>query len=103
MVVRGRLEASATQSEVLRRTQVQVHELMVEQDTWRRQSAQQADVIAAAIAAAAKKHTEHEEEVALLSEKLRQLLDENTGLKAVCDSQAADLQIMSTEMVRIMG
>ena len=93
----------ATQSEVLRRAQASLHELTVEQETWRHQSAQQADVIAAAISAAASKHAEHEEEVALLSEKLRQLLDERQGLQAVVDSQAADLKLMSTEMMRVLG
>ena len=45
----------------------------------------------------------HEEEVALLSAKLRQLLEERAGLQALVDSQAADLQLMSAEVVRLVG
>jgi predicted methyltransferase len=59
-------------------------------------------VIAAAIAAAAKRHAEHEEEVAVLSEKLRQVLDENAGLHALTDNQAADLSLLSQEMIKLM-
>ena len=97
------LRQADAQSEVLRRTQAQLHELTIEQETWRQQSERQADVIAAAIAAAAKKHAEHEEEVALLSEKIRQLVEEKTGLEALADSQAGDLQLMSSEMIRLVG
>ena len=79
------------------------HELVVERETWRKQSVEQADVIAAAISAAARKYEEHEEEVAVLSEKLRQVLEENHGLRALSESQAADLHLLSGEMVRLMG
>lgn len=97
------LEQLHTHAEVLRRSQMQLHELQVEQTTWRQQSAQQADVIAAAIAAAANKYVEHEEEVKVLSTKLQQLLEERQGLHALVDSQAADLKLMSTEMLKLVG
>ena len=42
-----------------------------------------------------------EEEVALLSEKLRRLVEENAGLRALVDSQAADLELMASEMMRL--
>jgi hypothetical protein len=74
----------------------------MERETWRQQSAEQADVIAAAIAAAARTHDEHKEEVAVLSEKLCQILEESAGLRALCDSQAADLKVLSDEIVRLM-
>ena len=96
------LERAATQAEVLRRTQAQVHELLIEQETWRVQSTQQADVIAAAMTASASTQGQHAEEVALLTEKLRQLLEEKAGLQALADSQSADLKLMSSEMVRLM-
>ena len=88
---------------MLRRTQMQYHELLVEQETWRRQSAQQADVIASAMTAAAAVKEEHADEVAVLSEKLRQMLEERADLQNVVDSQAADLKLMSQEMIRLMG
>ena len=46
---------------------------------------------------------EHEEEVGVLSEKLRQLFEEKAGLEAVVDSQAADLKLMSAEMIKLIG
>jgi len=58
--------------------------------------------MAAAIAAAARTHDEHKEEVAVLSEKLCQILEESDGLRALCDSQAADLKVLSDEIVRLM-
>ena len=41
------------QAEVLRRAQAQLHELLIEQETWRVQTSQQADTIAAAMSASA--------------------------------------------------
>ena len=96
-------EAAALQSEVLRRLQLEQHELLIEQETWRNQSAEQADVLAAAIATAANGTIQHEDEVVLLSEKLRQVLEEKAGLEALVDSQSADLKIMSSEMIRMMA
>ncbi|KOO20873.1 hypothetical protein Ctob_003939 [Chrysochromulina tobinii] len=96
------LEAAASAAEAYRRTQADVHDLRMERETWRQQSAEQADVIAAAIAAAARTHDEHKEEVAVLSEKLCQILEESDGLRALCDSQAADLKVLSDEIVRLM-
>ena len=96
------LEAAASAAEAHRRTQADVHDLRMERETWRQQSAEQADVIAAAIAAAARTHDEHKEEVAVLSEKLCQILEESNGLRALCDSQAADLKVLSDEIVRLM-
>ena len=31
------------------------------------------------------------------------MLEERAGLQALCDSQAADLKLMSSEMIRLMG
>jgi hypothetical protein len=97
------LEAAEQQVEMLRRSQTENHELLVERETWRRQSAQQADVIAAAMSATTSHQAEHAEEVALLCAKLRQLLEERNGLQALCDSQTSDLKLMSQEMIRLMG
>ena len=96
------LEAAAAQMESLRRVRLEHHELVIERETWRKQSVEQADVIAAAISAAARRHEEHEDEVAVLSEKLRQVLEENAGLSALSESQASDLQLLSQEMVRML-
>ena len=97
------LEASKRLSEQLRRLELEKHELLVEQSTWRKQSAEQAEVIAQAVAQAANGTIEHENEVLILSEKLRQVLDEKAGLEALVDSQQMDLKIMSSEMIRMMG
>lgn len=96
------LEAAAGAKEAQRRGAAEVRELLTERETWRKQSAEQADVIAAAIAAAARTHDEHEDEVAVLSEKLRQVVEESDGLSALCDSQAQDLEVLSNEVVRLM-
>ena len=66
------------------------------------QTTEQADVIAAAIAAAARTHQEHREEVAVLSEKLRQVLGENDGLRLLAETQKSDLEVLSNEMVRLL-
>ena len=97
----GELEQH-TGSEILWCTQMQLRELQFEQTTLRQQSEQQANVIAAAIAAASSKHAEHEEDVRVLSTKLRQLLDERRGLEAVVESQGADLKLMAAEMVKLV-
>ena len=47
--------------------------------------------------------TEHAEEVALLSEKLRQLLDERQQLEALCALQKSDLQVLTQEVVRLQS
>jgi hypothetical protein len=95
------VEAKARAHEALRRLELEKHELLVEQETWRQQSAEQAEVIAQAVAQAANGTIEHEDEVLVLSEKLRQVLDEKSGLEALVESQAMDLQIMSAEMIRM--
>lgn len=46
---------------------------------------------------------EHAEEVALLSEKLRQLLDERQQLEALCALQKSDLQVLTQEVVRLQS
>ena len=41
-------------------------------------------------------------QVAVLSEKLAQLVEERDGLAALCDSQASDLALVSQEVIRLM-
>jgi len=94
------LEAAALQSTMMRSARFELEELKVERETWRKQSGEQADVIAAAIASTARTHAKHKEEVALLSEKLYQVLEEKEGLRLICESQASDLKVLSEEMVR---
>ena len=94
------LEGGAATAGVLR-SEEPMHEHKTEMAS-RRQSEQQADLIAAVIAASATKHAEREEEVALLSEKLGQLVAERAGLQAVVHSQAVDLELLSFELTRFM-
>jgi len=63
--------------------------------------------LSAAARAAASHSSEHEEEVACLSEKLRQLtaeqavlLDERAVLQALCSQQATDLEVLSAFLAR---
>ena len=93
------LEGGAVTAGVLR-SEEPMHELNIEKAS-QRQSKQQADLIAV-IAASATKHAEREEEVALLSEKLGQLVAERAGLQAVVHSQAVDLELLSFKLTRFM-
>jgi hypothetical protein len=94
------LEGGAVKAGVLRGEEP-MHDLSIDVGP-RRQSGPQADLVAATIATSANKQAEREEEVALLSEKLGQLVLERAGLQAVVLSQSVDLELLAFELTRCM-
>ena len=82
----------------VRQLLLQIEELSVREAGWRRQAAQQAE---AATQQTKQARRQHEEELGVLSEKLRQLLHERTELQATCTQRQTDVDVLTHEVLRM--
>lgn len=70
-------------------------------EMWRSQALTNAEELNNAGTREARRTLEHEEEVSCLSEKIRQLLEDHAALDEIRAQQAADLEVLTAEVMRM--
>lgn len=98
----GRAQAASLE-ERLDATSALLREAREDGAAWRDQALVQVNALSEAASAEARATLGHAEEVSCLSEKLRQLVEEQAALQELCAQQAEDLEVLTGEVVRCHG